>query len=819
MNNQTNDQTIDQEIIEAELVSAAARQPLVERLLSKQSLDRMMFCGGSMLVVGFAVWLWSIGLFENPLILAGSVGLANLTILGLGLWMYLGTSYKFTGRGIAFLGSLLLPLNLWLYESQQLISIADGGQLWIPALIISILYAGITRLTRDPIFVFTFVGGVALTGLLFLAGTPILWSMLPIATLLVALGIVCIHADAWFLEGEGDFARAKFGLAFFKSGFISLTAGLASLAGGQFPTFINDIGLLLLNTNANLVRTDAEYWNLGVLLAALYALGYSYFSKRSGRWLVLPSVAVCVWAALTACDLFNIVITWNTGLLLLPALLTTANIACRFFKIETSNEDLLSTITSIAATLILASAAGDYFMALFVNGALVEDWIHHGRLLFSSAAILTLPGQWSRESRPKKRTIIGASGLALSLIAALFALNFASLITTLLVASIFQILAAITILLPEFRNRGVSSAIVASSIVFGAVWFSVIAVNLSPIGLFTLPSILLVGILAANCCFVGAMDRNRSATCFGCLFSSVCAIQLFVFFELLNAYAVTTTITSAGILLILASKIAKQWEKMPKQLTTNAKTIGKILVEIGAVGAILFVGNSLLNHNAATAQLGLLVVQLLGIGFAALSTRQPEWRRGYLLTAVATVICGVAVLVNLSTLTLFQQVEIASLTVGITLTIAGYIGWSRENGERSKIVTGNLLLGSLLITVPLMIALVNERFIVERSVDAWRYFHEIGALVAALLLLGSGIAAQVRSTTLSGAILMSVFVFSNILLIEFPDQLQQTSVLMMIGGGAFFGTAVLLSIYRERLMKIPEKVKQGKGIFKILKWR
>ena len=118
-----------------------------------------------------------------------------------------------------------------------------------------------------------------------------------------------------------------------------------------------------------------------------------------------------------------------------------------------------------------------------------------------------------------------------------------------------------------------------------------------------------------------------------------------------------------------------------------------------------------------------------------------------------------------------------------------------------------------------MIALVNERFIVERSVDAWRYFHEIGALVAALLLLGSGIAAQVRSTTLSGAILMSVFVFSNILLIEFPDQLQQTSVLMMIGGGAFFGTAVLLSIYRERLMKIPEKVKQGKGIFKILKWR
>ena len=64
-----------------------------------------------------------------------------------------------------------------------------------------------------------------------------------------------------------------------------------------------------------------------------------------------------------------------------------------------------------------------------------------------------------------------------------------------------------------------------------------------------------------------------------------------------------------------------------------------------------------------------------------------------------------------------------------------------------------------------------------------------------------------------------VFVFSNLLLINFPEQLQQTSVLMMIGGGTFFVVAILLSLYREKLIALPEKIKEGKGIFKVLKWR
>jgi hypothetical protein len=42
---------------------------------------------------------------------------------------------------------------------------------------------------------------------------------------------------------------------------------------------------------------------------------------------------------------------------------------------------------------------------------------------------------------------------------------------------------------------------------------------------------------------------------------------------------------------------------------------------------------------------------------------------------------------------------------------------------------------------------------------------------------------------------------------------------MTIGGGVIFGTGVLLSIYRDRLLTLPDQVKRREGIFRILTWR
>jgi len=75
-----------------------------------------------------------------------------------------------------------------------------------------------------------FVGGMTLTGMLFLAGQPpspkCLWEIARPATLLVALGLACIHAERAFPDQPGPFSRKRFGLAFFFSGHALLAAGL-----------------------------------------------------------------------------------------------------------------------------------------------------------------------------------------------------------------------------------------------------------------------------------------------------------------------------------------------------------------------------------------------------------------------------------------------------------------------------------------------------------------------------------------------------------------------------------------------------------------
>ena len=42
---------------------------------------------------------------------------------------------------------------------------------------------------------------------------------------------------------------------------------------------------------------------------------------------------------------------------------------------------------------------------------------------------------------------------------------------------------------------------------------------------------------------------------------------------------------------------------------------------------------------------------------------------------------------------------------------------------------------------------------------------------------------------------------------------------MTIGGGLIFGTGVLLSIYRDRLLTLPDLVKRREGVFRVLSWR
>ena len=97
--------------------------------------------------------------------------------------------------------------------------------------------------------------------------------------------------------------------------------------------------------------------------------------------------------------------------------------------------------------------------------------------------------------------------------------------------------------------------------------------------------------------------------------------------------------------------------------------------------------------------------------------------------------------------------------------------------------------------------------------------HDVGALAIGLLLLGSGLLCRIRWSTLVGGCTLVIYVVSLLGLIGLPEQLQSTAVYMMVGGGVFFGIALLLSVYRDRLLALPEKVREGEGVFQVLKWR
>ena len=90
--------------------------------------------------------------------------------------------------------------------------------------------------------------------------------------------------------------------------------------------------------------------------------------------------------------------------------------------------------------------------------------------------------------------------------------------------------------------------------------------------------------------------------------------------------------------------------------------------------------------------------------------------------------------------------------------------------------------------------------------------------MAAIVLVTTGFLFQLKSTTLTGVVLILVY-FATLLIFVQWRQLNAIAVFLTVGGGALFLTGLLLSVYRDRLLALPEKVKQRSGLFRILNWR
>jgi hypothetical protein len=192
-----------------------------------------------------------------------------------------------------------------------------------------------------------------------------------------------------------------------------------------------------------------------------------------------------------------------------------------------------------------------------------------------------------------------------------------------------------------------------------------------------------------------------------------------------------------------------------------------------------------------------------------------SWRRFYLTASVA--LAGVTFLrLNLLVdLNAWQKLEIFSVVVGLLILIASHVGRFREiQGIRNETVDLGLWLGSLMATLPLLIAFIHHRaFGAGPSL-----VDEMGLLTVTLLMTVTGVSWQTKSTTLLGGSTLTLYLIVLVWSLAYHPQVA-IGVYMAVGGAILFAIGIGLSVYRDRLLELPDQIANRKGIFRILSWR
>ena len=847
-----------EEFFEAELVgdnpsqtseSQSVKPGLIEQALSPQSLQWMMLSGGGLLVVGFVAWLWSVGLFENPIIISGIVGAATLGLLGGGVAMVRLTRYQLAGRGIALLGSVVLPLNLWLYDAQGLVTLANGGHLWIPAALFCLVYAAVARVLRDSMFVYALVGGVVMTGMLLLADQTVghFWALMPPVTFLVVIGWLSAFADRLFVDDEGDFSRKNFGLAFHRAGLVVVTAGLTLLLGGHFMAaktflFSGELWPLIASSHSQ------KLWALGVI--AFSAAGFGLQSTlRQNQFYRIPAVLLGVWLIPATMNLLAIEITVSHVAIAAALVVTLGNAFVAWLQTkgrageeQKVNTTIVSAIESfslpVAACLAVLAAGQLLFQSLGGGSAPIFSrigWVSTLQIFTAGLAACTYAWNCLNKNQDSKLNyVLGhasiAVGVSLIVGAAWSAAYVQSVMSIPLAAAVILIIPIGLAVLSLVVNRTRSMSIVQSSTVAAMTAYLAIRACAAigwPASLMSdvLPDVSLrwSAMFAVAAAVYGIVSWQRATSVARVLsyVAGLMSITMLVHWVGLDfGYCLVLAPMLLGVVLRITETLTNAKGKASELLPLSqfTKAANTLVLGSGIGGVLLALSRWVVGDTSGT--LMLVVATLLACTtVVSLLTEHQAWRTAFRALIVALIGASLCVFDGWLAIDGWQRFELCSILGGAILLGLGHMVWSREGSEEDETASASLALGSLLMAVPLAIGLVVYRFGIATDFS-WMQFHEITTIAAGLVLFGSGICCKIRATTISGAILLGVYILSLLMLvIRVPDQLQSASVMMMVGGGLFFVTAFLMSIYRDRLISLPRRIREGEGMYRVLKWR
>lgn len=746
------------------------------------------------------------------------------------------------GRALTLLACLLMPLNLWFYDAQGLITLREGGHLWIPAVVCCALYAVSARLLRDPMFVYVLVGGVALTGLLILADRDFqrFWEIAGPSSLLVCLGLVCIHAERVFAEGEGPFSRRRFGLAFFWSGQAVLAAGLLLLLGAQvwgnwlFELFQPLYAYYNAQPPDIVTTASGKLLALALVLAGAYAYAYSDLVVRRVGVYIYFAVFALVWAEVLLLDFVVTQFHWDLPItevltLALAATGMAANLAL------TSESARGSRLTRAAVPLGLCLSVVPVALGVFLHfrSNLPANFPGHYDLHWFYVAAMLAAALSCRASAYLFRhshsglsltyffgtgaaTLAGAAGLLVVLAPGL---GWEGQAPILMLIPLLYLLAARLYQghTPEKPLLWVAHAativMLISSISAAFQGFLLVegrTLNLALAAFFAEATVFYL---------LEALWRRHVVSVYACTITACAAVwQLLKYGGVREEYYILT-FAVVGLLLLIVYRFAVLENMNRAGLGRAAFHAANALLSLAFVGGALMVLAELMARESGKDVLISVLFALIAISLLAVAlVRQTAWRRWYMATSVTHAALVVLVLAVLGNLTLPQKLEIVFVVLGLLLLVVGHIGWYREQDQHNDLVTVSLFLGSVLVALPLAIAVLYCRS-TRADFDTFHTLNEVGMLAAGLLLLASGFMLQIKSTTLSGASLSVLYLVSLVLYLRVPEKLQTTAVYIMIGGGFCFAVGLVLSLYRDRLLALPERIKRREGVFRVLTWR
>ncbi len=845
--------------------SVVLRQ-MFEALLDPRSIQWMLTLGGGLFVLGLLIWLVSWGVFQNPAILAVALGIGTVAIMGAGWWVVFLTRFRIAGQALTFLACVVAPLNLWFYHAQDLIAL--DNHLWLGGVVCCLLYVATVYVLRDPLFMYAVEAGVTLTAALFLAELGLASDLGYLTVVLMAVGLISIHAERAFPPHGETFTRSRFGMPLFWSGHVQLGLSALTLLGTQIVFWLArpDRALIPIVWQGNWLTVSplavGAIW-LGLTYSYLYS---DIVVRRSGIYSYLA--ALCFLMAVITVVGFSLPLEWLIAILALTAV--GANLARAFLVAQ--DDKMGRAVPPLALALsCLPILLGIFLHAGSTSKLIPATWISNTLLASGMSwpfvvvmvlvAVSNRISAWlDRHTAPVQSAVYFFGSAAAAIVAAAgllraFGLEDWTVQAPWLMALPITYLVAGRLWRGHSPERPLTWVAQAATVV---ILIGVLAATIELGGIETALSPrtgeranLLYGLVFAEMAAFYALATIFGRPGINLAFAATAACgalwEFLGYFEVPAAYH-TMIYAVLGVAFLAISRILGiervVVDRYPDPNTSairgkglSAFQMGNAIVSVALLAAFLQGLMRWASHKAEFSFVVALAMAILSAIMAAALVPAGSWRRWYATAAIGMAGVTFLTLNVLIELSLWQKVEGFCVSVGILLVVASYIGRFRETTDsENDLVTVGLWLGAMMVTLPLLAATIYHRapsfreiVVLDTPLQAATIFHrvpvyeisrldELMLVAVTLLMLVTGYSWHIKSTTFFGGVGLVLYLIVVVVSLGWRAQ-AATGVYLAVGGGLVFASGIALSVFREKLLALPDQIAHRKGVFSMLDWR